>query len=133
MKTAAYVAHWCIGAEQEFGDASAAVCQLFFRFQEVAGAPGEDLVCRLDSEHLVIALGPGVDIPLPVQFGPAEIGASGELDSFGLEQIAPGLWALTPSLNIPGVIHAFIVLYGVPDPAPWERRIVVASRIEVPA
>jgi hypothetical protein len=37
-----------------------------------------------------------------------------------MERIVPGVWALNPSLNIPGVIHVFVLLYGVPNPAPWE-------------
>jgi hypothetical protein len=46
------------------------------------------------------------------------------LAAFGIIEIVPGLWHLTPSLNLPGVLHMFVVVYDVPSPAPWERRII---------
>lgn len=52
----------------------------------------------------------------------------------GPSRSAPGIWCLSPSLNVPGLVHAFVVLYGVPDPAPFDKRIlVVTNNIAVPA
>ena len=50
-----------------------------------------------------------------------------ELVEFGVDRIAPGLWVLNPSLNIPGVLHAFIALYDVPNPAPWEGGLILLT------
>ena len=47
-----------------------------------------------------------------------------ELLTFGVRRVSPGLWHLDPSLNIPGQIHVFVVLYDVPTPAPWENQII---------
>jgi hypothetical protein len=59
-------------------------------------------------------------IPILIRRGQPELHADGSIKIFGSRKIGPGTWAVTPSLNIPEVIHAFLVLCGVPEPAPWE-------------
>ena len=53
-----------------------------------------------------------------------ELGA-GELEIFGAVNIAQGVWSLTPSLNLPGLIHCFVVLYEVPPAASWLQSTVL--------
>lgn len=126
MKTFADVAEWCAGAAMQFGDPSAVVCQLFFQWREDLRAAAGDLACGLHGDEVALVLGPDVALPIPLQLGEPEISDEGVI-TFGTDLIAPGLWAVTPSFNMPGVIHAFVVLYGVPDPAPWEKRIVLPT------
>jgi hypothetical protein len=49
------------------------------------------------------------------------------LQAFGARKFTGGAWALEPSLNLPGILHGFVVLTGVPDPPPWKRRVVLAT------
>lgn len=106
MKTFAEVAEWCAGAAEQFGDPSGMLY-------------GE----------LTLLLGPALPLfPLPVGAGQYELNEFGELMAYGVVRVASDVWAIAPSLNAEGLIHAFIVLYGVPDPAPWERRIVLPDR-----
>lgn len=134
MKTFASLAQWCAGATVELGDPAEAVCQAFFRWQDHLQPDGQDLVCGMQGDQVVICLTPHVALPVAVQTGEPRLNEGGDaLEAFAIDQVVPGMWSLRPSLNIPGLIHAFVVLYGVPDPAPWERRIVVASRIEAVA
>lgn len=128
MKTAAEVSAWCAGAQSEFGDPSLPVCQLFFRWQANPMVPrGDDeLVCGLDADgELVLLLGPEFQpFPTPIETDEEQLEQQVGF-AFGAQRITAGVWALNPSLNAEGAIHAFIVLHGVPDPAPWERRIVL--------
>jgi hypothetical protein len=41
------------------------------------------------------------------------------MKNWGLAKLGPGVWGVTPSI-IGGGIHAYVVLCGAPDPAPWE-------------
>lgn len=129
MKTFRAVSEWCAGAAEELGDPSAAVCQLFFRWQDdLRAVDGVDLVCGLHEGSLTILLGPKFPaLPIPVEVDGPRLDERGGLACFGVEPIAPGVWALTPSLNAQGLIHAFVVLYEVPSPAPWERKIIVVG------
>lgn len=131
MKTVDEVEDWCAGAELNFGDPSLPVCQLFVKCVEGDSRPKSlkgylDLFCYCDRNEMVLWLGPDLVIPIAVSNVP-QTNAAGELVAFGMEQIAFGVWALNPSLNLPEVIHAFVILYDVPSPAPWERLIVLAS------
>lgn len=126
MKTLAEVATWCAGARKKFGDPAIPVGQLFLRYAEDFDdfARGGDLVfaAKASSSGAVLAL-PLQEgaIPLSVSVdGPKSV--DGQLLSFGVRRVAPGLWYLHPSLNLPGAIHAFVVLYDCPVPAPWEKR-----------
>jgi hypothetical protein len=69
--------------------------------------------------------GPGfTPFALTVALGEPEMTEHGVL-TYGAERVTAGVWAITPSLNVVGVIHGFVVIHGVPDPAPWERLIVL--------
>lgn len=132
MKTADQVSRWCGGAAEQFGDPSVPVCQLFLRWQEVLSVPrGDDaLVCGMLDGELVLLLGPEFrPFPIPLLVGDMQLDDAGDLEAFGADRIAPGVWALTPSLNAEGAIHAFIVLYDVPEPAPFERRILLPAGV----
>lgn len=132
MKTFADVAAWCAGAAEQFDDPSKPVCQLFFHWEKDLGPSirvrGGDLVGGMYDGALVLLLGPAFPpIQIPVNAGEPQITPEGDLDSYGIEQITESVWALAPSLNVPGLIHAFVVLHDVPSPAPWERRIIIAG------
>jgi hypothetical protein len=123
MKTFPEVADWIIGAAERFGDPSAVVCQLFVRYlPDVAAYRGDELVCG--GASLALWLSPELSIPLAISRNGCAplVNAVGELTAFAAHQVCAGVWFLTPSLNVPGTIHAFIVLYDVPDPAPWLLR-----------
>lgn len=128
MKSCEDVLKWCVGAAEEFGDPSIPICQLFFRWQDqlTAGKCGNDLACGMSNGELVLYL--GADFPLlPIQIenGQPRIDDIHGLIAFGAEMVTASVWQLTPSLNAVGMIHAFVSLYDVPVPAPWERRIVL--------
>jgi len=127
VKTCAEVSEWCAGAMESFGDPSLPICQLFVRWQDsVIAAPGKDITCAWLDGELVLILGPEFrPLSMPVEAGNFRASEDGQLSAYGAELITTGVWAITPSLNVEGAIHAFLALYGVPDPAPWERRIVL--------
>jgi hypothetical protein len=132
MKTIREVEAWCDGAAEQFGDPSIPVCQLFARFL-AGGKRGDDIAFTFDpSDDRDLALWlPQLPFPVALSLAPDHrplIDPAGQLIAFGWEQIVPGIVALTPSLNLPLVIHAFVVLYDVPNPVPWEKsQIVLAS------
>jgi hypothetical protein len=51
------------------------------------------------------------------------------ISRWGLARLGPGVWRVLPSVVHEG-LHAFVVLWGAPDPAPWEEA--VAPRAEPP-
>lgn len=126
MKTYADIMQWCDGALERFGDPSRPICQLFYRWDGNVSLPtSDDLEFHAESKELRLPIFKSRKaITLPVGTGQPVIGEDGDLVTFGLEEITEGVWKLTPSLNIPGIIHAFVVLYGVPNPAPWTRSII---------
>jgi hypothetical protein len=71
-----------------------------------------------DEETICLPMGIGLDAP--------EVHPVLGVMRYQAKRVCAGVWALNPSLNVDGLIHAFVVLHGVPDPAPWERRIVLA-------
>ena len=132
MKTIPEIAEWRRGNHQQFGDPAASVGQAFVRY--IAQLPPQpepvDLIATYEDDCLAVAFEPGRLMPLAVDpEGPVIDEETGALTAFGLRKICPGLWTLTPSLNIPGAIHVFVTLYAVPEPAPWESRIVVVSSL----
>lgn len=58
-------------------------------------------------------------IPFLIREGQPELDASGCVKIFGSRRIGAGTWVVTPSLNIECELHAFLILCGVPEPAPW--------------
>lgn len=122
MKTLDELKAWCEGAERRLGDPAAACGHAFFRF-----APGaallrtQDLTFRFDGLQLLLRVSQRT-LPISVSIAPSVVMKGGAIEAFGMDKIAPGLWALNPSLNIPGRLHVFVVLYGLPSLAPWESR-----------
>jgi hypothetical protein len=129
------MAEWAGLLIDAYGDPAAAVCQTFFRWKQrpVPSDHADDLCWEYEggADGGDILLWTGGKMPLRVRIsreGP-EFDAGGELSAFAVFNICSGLWYLAPSLNVPGVLHSFVVLYDVPDPAPWERRVVLAEAI----
>ena len=131
MKTFAEVTDWCAGAAEAFGDPSVTVCHLFFCWHDDLNAyRGQELACGMIGDELVLLCGP--DFPpfaIPVSTGQMQV-ENDELTAYGAERITRDVWAITPSLNAVGIIHGFVVLHGVPDPAPWERRIILPGQMK---
>jgi hypothetical protein len=67
-------------------------------------------------------------VPVPISETLEPIIVDDVIHAYGLRKATKGVWALAPSLQIPGVVHCYLVFHGVPDPAPWESRIIVVSR-----
>jgi len=76
----------------------------------------------------ILALPTGGEYPwalnFPVRYGEMEgvqmVDKSYRMKSWGLRRIGPHTWAVNPSIHEPGIVHAYIVLCEVPEPAPWE-------------
>jgi transposase len=123
LTTNAGLFEWCDGAEAEYGDAATPVGLLLARFQQVHRDACADLIVSWNGEHLVVNLF-NQDFPLAIDANGPRLSddlVASSLEAFGIESIAPGLWALTPSLLLPEVLHVFVAVYDVPSPAPWER------------
>ena len=123
MKTVAELNAWIVGAAQQFGDPAIPVGQMFVRFQHTIGHANTDLIATYEHGLLLINLRVIFSEVLPLELnvdGP-QFDDSG-LTAFGIEKVSDGLWHLTPSLNLPDLVHAFVVVYDVPSPAPWEPR-----------
>lgn len=123
MKTIQELQDWVTGVEQAFGNPSAATGLLFARYQALP-APSEEIVARYVDGELVLIVGELGEIPIALDPSGGYVMRDEQLVAFGTEQVMPGLWHLIPSLNIPEVLHVFMVVYDVPTPAPWERRII---------
>jgi len=135
MKTIQEVEQW----RAEFGGLddllSDPICHLFVRYVEPDCRPKRvddyfDLFCFREGNEIVLWLGaePDLIIPIVISRGGPEI-EDGRLMGFGVEAVTRGVWALNPSLNIPGVIHGFVTFYDVPVPAPWERLILLPHEV----
>jgi hypothetical protein len=128
MKTIAEFIHWREGAIEEFGDPTIPVGQAFFQYVPALADYHEGLLAAStggrDSLILMMGLDAGVRVRVS-EAGPE--GDAGGLLVFGLEEITPGLWTLFPSANLPGLAHLFVVIYGVPVPAPWGKRIIIVG------
>jgi hypothetical protein len=128
LTTIREVAEWCEDVREDLGDPSRAVCQLFFRWvTDPRAYRRDDLVCGLENGIVFLRIGPFAIVPVPIVCGEPLVDPAGDVVSFGATLISFGLWKVEPSLNIPGLIHAFVALHGVESPAPWERRIILVS------
>lgn len=113
-------------SKDKLGDAAAAVLHIFFRWHEGNGAEydGPDLIASMWNGRFT--LWPSTQFPLcmPLVVGPAEIADPNTMAmrAWGSERLGPGVWAITPSLNQAGVLHAYIVITDVPEPPPWAVR-----------
>jgi hypothetical protein len=117
---------WCEGSEQEFGDASAAICQLYFRWVDsLLDNHGDLLVCGMLDGFVHLSVG-GKPLPFPLLTDMVN------LDAYCARRVSRGVYSVMPSLHMPGVLHAFVTLYEVPEPAPWERRIILPGEAAVP-
>lgn len=112
------------------GDPAGAVCLLCVSWDK---GPGVDFdLCAMWEQEEKTLLLLMVDeegirtLPVPVSTEDVVI-EDGRLRAFHVRKISRGTWALAPSLNIPGELHAFVVLHDVPDPAPWESLIILAT------
>jgi hypothetical protein len=128
MKQIAEVEQWQAGAAMEFGDPSIPVCQIFAKFVESAPPAHDEVLAWWNGDHFMLGFGEGRWLPINVDEKP-ELDEEGRLRVFKIKEISSGVWALAPSLNIEGFIHAFVIIYGVPTPAPWVSRIVVVKSI----
>ena len=81
-----------------------------------------EAILLLDFTHTDMVL------PLPMSLSSEPVILDGQIVAYGLRKACAGVWALAPSLYLPGFVHAFVVFHGVPDPAPWESRIIVVSK-----
>ena len=129
MKTLREIEQWIEGAAEELGNPSLACGQAFLRYEKDAERyRGTELVFGVNGGSVILMFGfSGFPVEIPVSEDGPEQNEFGEAVSFGAEKIASGLWALTPSLNIPGVIHVFVTLYDVPSPAPWAKSLIVLA------
>lgn len=99
------------------------ICQVFLRFLGFASVPDQrspqaPLACYFDGQGLVLCLGEDLRVPAPVSPRGPVISGVGDLAAFGATEVCPGVWALEPSLHMPGLFHAFVVVFDT-DSAPW--------------
>jgi hypothetical protein len=120
------------GVAELAGDPSAAVCQVFVPWEAADDDIG-DLVPDFDPKDRMLLLAivgtglepPVISLPISEDLSP-QIDERGNV-AFGLRKVCRGVWALALSLNLPGLMHSFVVFHGVPEPAPWERLIVLVT------
>jgi hypothetical protein len=86
----------------------------------VAEYHGDGIVAALWGSTLAVSVG-GNLFSFAAKPGPALVKdpATMAMEHWGLERLGPGVWAVQPSVVVPGAIHAYIVLRGVPEPAPF--------------
>lgn len=115
--------------EETGADPAEVVCQILAPW---ASDPGRSLDVRAvyDTEERVLFLvfthaGRTLLLSISESLEPVIVG--GTIEAYGLRKACAGVWALAPSLLVPGLVHCFIVFHGVPEPAPWERLILLVS------
>lgn len=129
MKLLSEIQEWQIGAIEQFGDPATPVGQIFAKFVREPSPLRDIALAAWHDNKLHIDFGGGW-LPVPVDdSGPSVTSDTGEIRAFGITKIVPGVWSVFPSLNMPGIIHAFVHIYDAPDPAPWESTIIVVSSI----
>lgn len=67
--------------------------------------------------------GKRLHMTIPTNLGGPCIGDPAKPTAFGLQRISPGVWTYDPSLLVPNILHAFVVVTLVPEPAPWEKTL----------
>jgi hypothetical protein len=127
MKLVSDLQEWLMNAAERFGDPSIPVGQIFARFAYKDARESEDIVVVWDGRELRIGVGEGDWLPIPVDVDGPVISEAGELECFGIREVCSGLWQITPSLNVPGVIHAFVIIYDAPIVPPWKSLIITPA------
>lgn len=146
MKTISETFEWCIGVAARYGDPAMRVAPVYARFVQERPVPKErrgvlskhlsgeaaidhdEILATWEDGKLWISLADEwLDLPIDPNGAQFDLG-TGELKAFGMTEITRGLWALTPSLNIPNTFHFFVHVFDVPESAPWERRIITVSQ-----
>lgn len=115
------LAAWCAGAEEEFGDPSIPVCQLFLKW-------ADPLILHRGIELAAGMIEGDLFLQLDANLGPLQI----PLDRYEFKRATKGVYAMTPSLNIPGILHGYVVLIDVPEQGalpPWESLVILATSI----
>ena len=129
MRTLKQVKRWIEGAIDNFGDPSAPTGVIFARFVTQPTRNEELVLAAWHERKLHIDFGGGW-LPVPIDVdGPVIDEERGSISAWGIEKICPGLWTLSPSIHMPGIIHVFAHSYCVPSPAPWESMIITATVI----
>jgi hypothetical protein len=78
-----------------------------------------------DGLHLyarAFVAGEMVQLNVPIRNGAGQLRGDGTMEIFGLRKLGFRTWLVQPSVNIPGQVHAFVVLCDAPEPAPWESQ-----------
>jgi hypothetical protein len=118
---------------EDTGDPSAAVCQMFVQYRTAMPAAEGDVSARYDQATKAVLLTfiheDGVRQEIPLAVSPDGPEVDQVTTTFHIRKVCRGVWALAPSLNVPGQLHAYVVLHGVPEPAPWERLILMLDEI----
>ncbi len=120
---------WQIAVHTALGDPAqrtALLCLPWMReFPPLAGGYGASFIGHRDGRGVFEIHGFAQEA-IPITFDTKGMNVEdGELADFGIEKLDHGTWAFSPSMNVPGLIHGFVVIHGVPHPAPWESLIVV--------
>jgi hypothetical protein len=130
MKTYKELVAWHLQALQTFADPAEPVCQMFFRFvrhdQAQQALRTGDLICWMDGPELMLQISSDEALPLPIKIGRCEL-AEDHVQRYGSQRVTHGVYAISPSLNIQGLVHGFLVLYDVPEPTPWEQLIILVA------
>lgn len=131
MKTIQELTEWIEGAAEEFADPSEPIAQIFCKWVEPLEIyRGDELVAGTLNGTSYLRLGPGAMLPVQIQTGRQGTIDQEGMPTYGAQPIAPGLWSLTPSLYIPGFVHAFVTLYNVPIKTPWETRVIPVEKFD---
>lgn len=113
------------------GDPSVATCLLCLSWGEtVSSEPAMWATWSNEHRVLLIEFADGEDrraLPIEVSADGSTMDRDGVLQVFHIRKVASGLWALAPSLNIPGVFHGFVVMHGVPEPPPWDQAVIITA------
>ena len=115
------------GARARFGDPAKPVFLLAVNFSPITKLQNGDVRAQYNPAISSLTLDFGGSL-LTIEISPdGAIFEKDKLLAFHIRKLCSGIWAISPSLNMPGILHAFLVLHNVPEPAPWERMIFLAS------
>lgn len=72
---------------------------------------------------LNLPMSDGARLPITIGVNPGGpcIGPTERPERYGVRRLGSGVWTLEPTLVVPDVMHAFVTITNVPDPAPWEN------------